>query len=118
MRTTIIPIVLGVLASLPSVPGHANTQFAGESITGVNTYGNGAITIFVSTPISEPGCNANSTRIDVQASDPNIKQILAIAMSAFASGAPISGSVNGCDPDNGSPTFDQSYNSWLTMNPP
>lgn len=106
-----------VLSSLMSAPSFATTNFANETVTYVATYGNGSITIYLSTAINEPGCNPNSTRIDVQGSQPNVKQILAIALEAYISGSQISGAVNSCDPDNGAPTFDNSYNSWLTVGP-
>lgn len=101
-------------ASIFSALSYANTVFT-ATVTGVGTYGNGAIFIFLNTAINEPGCNVNSTRIDVPASNPNIKEILAVAMTAFASGKEISGAVNGCDPDYGAPTLDQSYNSYIYM---
>src|SRR6185312_5180192 len=110
MRSSIRYLATLVLASAITFPCHANTAFNGLTVTDVGAYGNGAIFIFLNSPINEPGCNANATRIDIPASDPNLKQILAIAMAALTGGTQISGAVNGCDPDDGNPTLDQSSN--------
>lgn len=116
MRTLIRVFPAIMVACFASFPGHAATQFT-ATVTNVSMYGNGAVTIYISSPISEPGCSPNATRIDIQGSDPNIKQILAIALSALASGMKVFGQVNGCDPDSGTPTLDQTYNSWTSMYP-
>jgi hypothetical protein len=107
-------IVFGmIIACVTNVPSYANTIFNGETVTAVGTYGNGAAYIFVSTPINAPGCAANANRIDIPASNPYIHQIMAVAMTALASNALVYGAVNGCDPNTGNPTLDQSYNSYL-----
>lgn len=112
-KKLVVSLAIAV-ASFVNVPSYANTTFA-AAVTGVGTYGNGSIFIFLNSPINEPGCNPNSARIDVQASNPNLKQILAVAMTAFLSGKEITGAVNGCDSDDGAPTLDQSYDSYIYM---
>jgi hypothetical protein len=65
--------------------------------------------------ISEPGCNQSASRIDVAASHPQLKQIMAIAMTARVTGQLIVGAVNGCDPQSGNPTFDTGYTSYVYL---
>lgn len=110
-------LAAAALAVVTSIPTYAATGFSNVTVNNVSMYGNGALTIWINTPISEPNCAPNATRIDVPASDPNVRQLLAIAMSALVSGQKIWGQVNGCDPDDGMPTIDQSYNSWLGIYP-
>lgn len=84
-------------------------------VTGVGTYGDGSIFIFVSGTIAEPYCNAS--RIDIPSTHPQVKTFYSTAVTAFVSGSGVFGSVNGCDPAAGTPTFDTTTNSYLYLIP-
>ena len=94
----------------------AQTYFTAH-VTAVGTYGDGSLFIFLSTTISEPGCSAGSSRIDVAGTHPQIKTFYTTALTALASGATVIGTVNGCDPASGSPTFDTTKVSYLYLQP-
>jgi len=64
-------------------------------------------------PINEPGCAQGGNRIEIAASNPNIKQWIAIALAAKASGMNIYGAVSGCDPTTGNPTLDSTYSRFM-----
>lgn len=88
---------------------HATVQSAG-------LYGNGALFITFNGPaINEPGCQQGMSRIDVPASNPNVKQLLALALTAQVSGRRLYVNVNGCDPYTGRPTLDNSYDSFIYL---
>jgi hypothetical protein len=115
--------VISVLRSLLLVTGlvgtsaaTANTVFGPLTVTAAGTYGNGAIFIMLSGNINAPGCSIPN-RIDVPASNPQVKTILAIALEALQSGQPVYGAVNGCDPNGGDATIDTSYASYLYIAP-
>jgi len=91
----------------------ANTTFSiGVTATGI--YGDGSIYIFLSGPISAPGCTVTN-RIDVASTHPQVKQFLALAVTAKTAGLKIEGAVNGCDPNTGNPTFDTSRMSYMYL---
>lgn len=117
MHTYVRLLAATILAAAASVPSCGATHFSNVTVHGVRMYGNGTIAIWIATPISQANCAPNATHIDVRASDPNIKEILAIATSAVATAMPIWGQVNGSDPDYGMPTSDQSYQSWTGLQP-
>ena len=94
----------------------AQTYFTAH-VTAVGTYGDGSLFIFLSTTISEPGCSAGSSRIDIAGTHPQVKTFYTTALAAFASGATVIGTVNGCDPASGSPTFDTTKVSYLYLQP-
>jgi hypothetical protein len=111
-RSAIAAAAMAVLG-MHGASTSATTVFGG-SVTGTGTYGDGSIYIFLTNSISEPGCTVGN-RIDVRADHPQLKQILAIAMSAKVSGTPVWGAVHGCDPATGNPTFDVSKASYFYL---
>ena len=90
----------------------ANTGFGPLIIQQVGTYGSGGIFIVLSGNINAPSCSIPN-RIDIPASNPQVKQIYALALAAMAAGQPVSGAVNGCDPNTNDATIDTTYNSWI-----
>lgn len=81
------------------------------SVVYAGTYGNGDIYVIVTDTIPEPGCTA--ARFDVAASEPDAKNVLAIAYLAMLSGEKIRVDTNGCY--NGYATLDNSGNSGLQL---
>ena len=94
----------------------ANTVFGPLTVTATGTYGNGGIFIMLSGNINAPGCS-NPNRIDVPASNPQAKTLLAIALAALASGQSVYGAVNGCDPGTSDATIDTSNASYFYIAP-
>ena len=84
------------ILSLGVSAAHASMPFTAQ-VTNVGTYGDGSIFIFLNVTLNVPGCTVGS-RIDVASSNPNVKQILAIAMAAMVSWQTVQGWVIGCDP--------------------
>ena len=111
IRTTVLKSLLVVAGCLGASAAMANTVFGPVTVQQAGTYGNGAIFIILSANISS-GCSIPN-RIDVPASNPQVKQILAIALQAMATGQEVDGAVNGCDSNTGDATMDSSYNSFL-----
>ncbi len=109
-------VLLTIASAIDASAAGANTPFGPLTVTDAGTYGSGAIFINLSANINAPGCNANN-RIDIPASNPLTKQILAMALQALATGATVSGMVNGCDPSSGNATIDTTYNSWFIVYP-
>jgi len=105
-----LAIILGCALTESSF---ANTTFS-INVTATGVYGDGSIYIFLSGPISAPGCTVTN-RIDVASTHPQVKQFLALAVTAKTTGLKIEGAVNGCDPNTGNPTFDTSRMSYVYL---
>jgi hypothetical protein len=111
IKLAVLKTLLVVVGCIGASAAMANTVFGPVTVQQAGTYGNGAIFIILSANISS-GCSILN-RIDVPASNPQVKQILAIALQAIATGQEVSGAVNGCDSNTGDATIDSSYNSFF-----
>jgi hypothetical protein len=86
------------------------------TVSSAGLYGNGALFItFNGGPIPEPGCDGQYSRIDIPASNPHIKEFFALALTAQTTGRRLYVNVNGCDPQTGRPTLDNSYTAFMYL---
>ena len=83
-------------------PAICSTGWITTRVQYAGTYGNGDVYVVFSDNINEPECTA--PRIDVPATHPNARNILATAYAAIAAGLPVAVSTGGCF--NGYPTLD------------
>ena len=115
MRTFVKLCVCALVSALPAMPVLAATAIQ-ATVSSAGLYGNGALFIeFNNPPINESGCVQGGARIDVAASNANVKQYLALAITAMTTGRRIYVQVSGCDPSTGRPTLDPSYNSFIIL---
>ena len=77
------------------------------------TYGDGRLFVALDAQIGEPGCA--STRFDVPSGHPQIRNWLAIALTASASGKNVVVRTNGCY--GVYPTMSQNTDSWFYLQP-
>ncbi len=99
-------LILILLLSISSACA-STTLLTQVKYTGI--YGDGSIYIAVNGVIDESGCSGE--RFDVPYGHPHLKQILAFAMTAIATGKNVRIRTNGCD--SGRPTLTQDKNSYF-----
>ena len=102
-------LMIMLCAAAPAVSAAAPQVSAKVLWTGV--YGNGDVYVAFDTAINEPGCP--SMRIDVPASLPSAKQILAIAQLALASSRTVVLAAEGCMA--GSPTLGNGWSTYFYL---
>jgi hypothetical protein len=87
--------------------------WAADAITAkvvyTGTYGDGSMYVGLDTTINEVGCQ--QPRFDVPSTHPSIKNFIATAITAAATGLPVRVRAVGCL--NGLPTMDQTADSWF-----
>lgn len=109
LKSALFKILLSVAGAFGTSIASANTTFGPLSVLQAGTYGDGSIFIILSGNINA-GCSIPN-RIDVPATNPQVKQILAIALQAVATGQLVVGAVNGCSSNTA--TIDTSINSYI-----
>lgn len=107
----LLPLLATVAALLISIP----QAFAGPPITAkvvyVGTYGDGRFFVALDTQINEPGCP--QVRFDIPTSHPQLKNWLAVALTASISGKSIGVQTSGCW--NSLPTMTQNADSFFYL---
>lgn len=88
---------------------------AADSVTGrvveAGTFGDGRLFVNLDIQINEPGCTGS--RFDVPANHPQVKNWLAIALSASLGGKKVVVHTKGCL--NGQPTLSQDADAWFYL---
>ena len=92
-------------------PAISSTGWMITRVQYAGTYGNGDVYVVFSDNVNEPQCPA--PRIDVPASHPNARNVLATAYAAIASGLTVAVSSSGCF--NGYPTLDTAHETGFML---
>jgi hypothetical protein len=106
MQYRILAVIVLMLAPFGSQA--LDTNIMGK-VQYTGTYGEGRFFVALDAQINEPGCP--NTRFDVPANHPQIKNWLAIALTAVATGKNVIVRTSGCF--NGLPTMTLDTNSWF-----
>ncbi|MES2935158.1 MAG: hypothetical protein V4805_16915 [Pseudomonadota bacterium] len=103
---------LSIFLALPmlSFAGFAyGNAVTNANVVAVGSYGDGSINVILDATVLEAGCNA--ARFDIPANHPNLKSILAMALTAKSAGTPLRIFTTGCI----TTTFQSGTNSFPTI---
>ncbi len=103
-------ILLAALGAVLTNPVYSNTT---AKVTYAGTYGDGRLFVALDGSINEPGCV--NVRFDVPAGHPQIRNWLAIALTAAATGKSVVVRTSGCFGP--FPTMTQSSETWFYIVP-
>ena len=107
-------VIGGVFATcalaLPTTSALASQEIVAK-VTYTGTFGDGHLYVGLDTMINEPGCPM--PRFDVPGNHPNIKNFIATALAAAASGRAITIKTSGCF--SGYPTLDQGSGGYFSI---
>ena len=108
MKKLLFVFIVGLMST--NVFASDNTR---ARVQYVGTWGHGGIFIRLNVVINEPGCSKNE--IWIPGTSPSIKEIMSLALAAFAADQHVHVKTRGCV--NGHPTIDPTNESFFHIGP-